>query len=253
MSEHVQSLARGLAVIKAFDAGNPRLTLSEVAKIADLTRAAARRFLLTLVDLGYVRTDGKYFWLTARVLELGFAFLSGTTLPEVARPHLDALSAEVGESCSVSILDGTDIVYIARSAVSRIMSVRIDVGTRFPAFATSMGQVLLAGLDGPALAGLLDAVTFDPITTQTTATPADLTGKLREVRKQGWAVVDQELEVGLRSVAVPIRDRSGEVIAAANVATHAGRTTLDAVRRTLLPRLQATCRGIESDLVMTTP
>jgi IclR family pca regulon transcriptional regulator len=143
---YVQSLQRGLAVIRAFDAGHPELTLSEVARLCGLTRAAARRFLLTLADLGYVRTDGRLFSLTPRVLELGYAFLSSLTLPEVAEPHLERLVAEVRESSSLSVLDGDDIVYVARVPTSRIMTVAINVGTRFPAYATSMGRVLLAAL-----------------------------------------------------------------------------------------------------------
>ncbi|GAB3905981.1 hypothetical protein GCM10027612_76470 [Microbispora bryophytorum subsp. camponoti] len=144
--EHVQSLARGLAVIRAFDAASPELTLSEVARKTGLTRAAARRFLLTLAGLGYVRTDGRLFSLSPRVLELGYAYLSSLSLPEVALPHLERLAAEVHESASVSVLDDTDIVYVARVPTARIMRVTIAIGTRFPAYCTSMGRVLLAGL-----------------------------------------------------------------------------------------------------------
>lgn len=248
---HVRSLARGLAVLRAFGAGATELSLSDVARSAGLTRAAARRSLLTLVDLGYARTDGKLFSLTPRVLELGYSYLSGLPLAEVAQPHLEALSAEIGESCSVSLLDGPDIVYIARSAVSRIMTVRISVGTRFPAFATSMGQVLLADLSEPALADYLRTAALDPLTTRTAASADALRSKLDGVRRAGWSMVDQELEVGLRSVAAPVRDRSGTTVAAANVSTHAGRTTLDAVRRRLLPPLMAACGRIEADLATT--
>ncbi|HLU32391.1 MAG TPA: helix-turn-helix domain-containing protein, partial [Natronosporangium sp.] len=144
--DFVQSLERGLAVIRAFDADHRSLTLSEVAAATGVTRAAARRFLLTLAELGYVRNHGRYFSLTARVLELGYAYLSSLSLPEVAEPHLEALVAQVDESSSLSVLDGTDIVYVARVPVRRIMTVAISVGTRFPAYATSMGRVLLAGL-----------------------------------------------------------------------------------------------------------
>src|SRR5688500_8804191 len=144
--DFVQSLERGLAVIRAFDASHSELTLSEVAASTGVTRAAARRFLLTLAVLGYVRSDGRLFSLTPRVLELGYAYLSSFSLPDVAEPHLEALVAEVNESSSVSVLDGDDVVYIARVPTSRIMTVAISVGTRFPAYATSMGRVLLAGL-----------------------------------------------------------------------------------------------------------
>src|SRR6478735_124346 len=147
----VQSLERGLAVIRAFDEQHPELTLSDVARSTGLTRAAARRFLLTLCDLGYVRSDGRWFSLTPRVLELGYAFLTSLSLTDVAEPHMERLVAEVHESSSVSVLDGADIVYVARVPTSRIMTVSINVGTRFPAYATSMGRVLLAGLSEATL------------------------------------------------------------------------------------------------------
>ena len=163
--EHfVQSLERGLAVIRAFGADDPELTLSDVARRTGLTRAAARRFLLTLCDLGYVRTDGKQFALTPRVLDLGYAFLSSLTLPEVAEPHLERLAAELRESSSVSVLDGDEIVYVGRVPTSRIMRVAINVGTRFPAYATSMGRVLLAGLGDDARAAYLARADIRPLT-----------------------------------------------------------------------------------------
>lgn len=245
---HVQSLARGLAVIRAFDSAHPSRTLTEVAQATELTRATARRFLLTLVDLGYVGTDGSRYWLTPRVLELGYAYLSSLTLPELAQPHLERLSAEVRESSSVSVLDGDDVVYIARVATSRIMAVSITVGTRFPAYATSMGRVLLAGLDDDAVAARLAQATPEPLTPKTLTDPQALRAEIARVRGQGWALVDQELEMGLRSVAAPICDRAGRVVAAVNLSTHAGRTTLDAMRKDLLPSLLATARAIGEDL-----
>ncbi|GAA1954913.1 IclR family transcriptional regulator [Amycolatopsis minnesotensis] len=249
-AHHVQSLERGLAVIRAFDAEAPHLTLSDVARSTGLTRAAARRFLLTLVDLGYVRTDGKYFSLTARVLELGYSFLSSMTLPEVAQPHLERLSSEVGESSSMSVLDGTEIVYVARVAVSRIMTVTINVGTRFPAYATSMGHVLLAGLDDAEFDAYLDAAKFDRLTSHTLTSPPALRAELAKVREQGWAIVDQELEEGLRSVAAPIRDRGGPVVAAVNVSTHASRTSPEVAREQMVPPLLAAAQRIEADLAL---
>ncbi|WP_024875802.1 IclR family transcriptional regulator domain-containing protein [Saccharomonospora piscinae] len=249
-AHHVQSLERGLAVIKAFGSGAARLTLSDVAKSTGLTRAAARRFLLTLADLGYVRSDGRYFTLTARVLELGYAYLSSLSLSEVVQPHLERLSAEVHESCSVSVLDGTDIVYVARVAVSRIMTVSINVGTRFPAHATSMGHILLAGLDEPALEAYLRDAEFERLTSHTLTAPEALRTELAAVRGQGWALVDQELEEGLRSVAAPIRDPHGTVVAAVNISTQAHRTGHDAVRTSLLPSLLATAERIEADLAV---
>lgn len=246
--EHVQSLARGLTVIRAFDAASPELTLSEVARKTGLTRAAARRFLLTLAELGYVRTDGRLFSLSPRVLELGYAYLSSLSLPEVALPHLERLVAEVHESASVSVLDDTDIVYVARVPTARIMRVTIAIGTRFPAYCTSMGRVLLAGLPPDRLDDYLARAELRPLTPHTAASPAALRAALDEVRAQGWAMVDQELEEGLRSIAAPIRDRTGRVTAAVNISSHASRTTLEAARRDLLPPLLATAARIEADL-----
>jgi IclR family pca regulon transcriptional regulator len=246
----VQSLERGLAVIKAFHAGAPELTLSDVARSTGLTRAAARRFLLTLVDLGYVRFDGKYFSLTPRVLELGYSFLSSVSLPEVAQPHLEKLSAEVRESSSVSVLDGTHITYVARVAVSRIMTVSINVGTRFPAYATSMGHVLLADLSPAELDAYLILAPLEKLTSHTMTEPGVLRAELETVHRQGWAMVDQELEEGLRSVAVPVRNRQGKVVAAVNLSTHASRTTTASVREDLLPPLLSTAKSIEADLAL---
>ena len=249
--EHVQSLARGLAVIRAFDADNPTLTLSEVARRTDLTRAAARRFLLTLVDLGYVRAHDRGFTLTPRVLELGYAYLSGLTLPQVAEPHLERLVATVGESSSVAVLDGSDIVYVARVAASRIMRVSITVGTRFPAFATSMGRVLLADVEAGDLDAHLPADGMEALTPRTITERDTLAAELARVQAQGWAVVDEELEAGLRAVAVPIRDAAGATVAAANISAHASRRPLRALQDELLPELLQTARAIEEDLHVT--
>ncbi|MBW4716834.1 IclR family transcriptional regulator [Saccharothrix obliqua] len=247
-AHYVQSLERGLAVIRAFGADSPALTLTDVAKRTGLTRAGARRFLLTLADLGYVRTDGKRFSLTARVLELGYAYLSGIPLADVAQPHLERLSGRVHESTSVSVLDGGDVVYVARFAVSRIMAVSITVGTRFPAYATSMGHVLLAGLAEGELTAYLERVRLEPLTSHTITSPDALRAELAEVRARGWALVDQELEEGLRSVAAPVHDRAGRVIAAVNVSTHASRTSVERIRQETVPLLLDACRGIEQDL-----
>jgi IclR family transcriptional regulator, pca regulon regulatory protein len=246
-ADFVQSLQRGLAVIRAFDADHPELTLSEVAASTGVTRAAARRFLLTLAELGYVRNDGRYFSLTAKVLELGYAYLSSLSLPEVAEHHLEALVAEVHESSSMSVLDGADIVYVARVPVSRIMTVAISVGTRFPAYATSMGRVLLAGLPDGELAAHLPAPGLAPLTSRTVDSVDTLRAELARVRTQGWALVNQELEEGLRAIAAPVRNPSGQVVAAVNVSAHASRT-LESMRRELLPTLLATTARIEADL-----
>src|SRR4051794_25420376 len=190
-SHFVQSLERGLAVIRAFDADHPELTLSDVHRATGLTRAAARRFLLTLTDLGYVRTDGRRFALSARVLELGYAYLSALTLPEVAEPHLERLAAEVRESSSVSVLHGDDVVYVARVPTSRIMRVALNGGTRFSAHAPSMGRVQLAALPAAELDAYLERADLHPLTAHTLSDPAALRAELERVRAQGWALVDQ--------------------------------------------------------------
>jgi IclR family pca regulon transcriptional regulator len=246
--DFVQSLERGLSVIRAFDHEHSELTLSEVAAVTGVTRAVARRFLLTLESLGYVRSDGRFFSLTAKVLELGYAYLSSLSLPEVAEPHLEDLVSEVKESSSVSVLDGHDVVYVARVPVSRIMTVSISVGTRFPAYATSMGRVLLAGMSEEELTAYLAAVRMEPLTARTVSSVAALRGEVARARTQGWALVNQELEEGLRALAVPIRDRSGTVVAALNVSAHASRTSLEAMRRDLLPPLLKAAARVEADL-----
>jgi IclR family transcriptional regulator, pca regulon regulatory protein len=249
--DFVQSLERGLAVIRAFDARHPELTLSEVAAATEMTRAAARRFLLTLAGLGYVRSDGRLFSLTPRVLDLGYAYLSSLSLPEVAEPHLEALVAEVNESSSVSVLDHGDVVYVARVPTSRIMTVAISVGTRFPAYATSMGRVLLAGLSDADLSEYLASVRLERLTSRTVTTVESLRSELARVRSLGWALVNQELEEGLRAVAAPIRDRSGHVVAAVNVSAHASRTSMETMKRELLPPLLNAAKRIEADLQAT--
>ncbi|GAA4972975.1 IclR family transcriptional regulator domain-containing protein [Actinoplanes utahensis] len=249
---YVQSLERGLAVIRAFDAHHSQLTLSDVARACGLTRAAARRFLLTLTDLGYVRTDGRLFSLAPRVLELGYSYLSSLSLPEVAEPHLERLVAAVRESSSMSVLDGDDIVYVARVPTTRIMRVAINVGTRFPAYPTSMGRVLLAGLPEADLAGYLGRAALEPLTDRTLRTADALRAELDQVRVQGHAVVDQELEEGLRAIAAPIRDRTGRVTAAVNISVHAARATVADMRDRLLPPLLAATAAIEADLRIAT-
>jgi IclR family transcriptional regulator, pca regulon regulatory protein len=245
----VQSLERGLAVIRALSNPGPGLTLSDVARETSLTRAAARRFLLTLEDLGYARAVDRRFSLTPRVLELGFSFLSSLTLPEIAQPHLRELVQRVHESSSVSVLDGNDIVYVAREPTQRIMTVAISVGTRFPAYATSMGRVLLAGCSEEDLDTYLARADLRKLTSETLTDEDALRAEIALVRRQGWALVDQELEGGLRSVAAPIRDPRRSVIAAINVSTHASRTTLEQIRTATLPLLLGTASRIERDLV----
>lgn len=246
--EFVQSLERGLAVIRAFDSEHRSLTLSDVARETSLSRASARRFLHTLVELGYVATDGREFSLRPAVLDLGYAYLSGLTLPEIATVHLQVLSEQVGESSSVAVLDGADIVYVARVATSRIMSAAIRVGTRFPAYATSMGRAVLAHADPAVLDAYLGATALEPLTPRTITAPKDLRAELARVREQGWALVDQELEDGLRSVAAPLRDGTGRVVAAVNVSAPVRRGEIAEILEHLLPPLLKAAAAIEADV-----
>ena len=247
-SDFVQSLDRGLAVIRAFGPDRERLSLSEVARATGLTRAATRRFLLTLVKLGYVRNDGREFSLRPRVLELGYAYLSGLAMPEIAAPHLEELVARVRESSSISVLDGQHIVYVARVPTKRIMTVAISVGTRFPAYATSMGRVMLAGLTDEELDRHLAEADLEAFTGRTVTDPQRLREIVREVGRLGYSIVDQELEEGLRAIAAPIHGSGGAVTAAINLAAHASRVSMAAMRSELLPALLETARRIEEDL-----
>ncbi|GAA5228365.1 IclR family transcriptional regulator domain-containing protein [Paeniglutamicibacter antarcticus] len=220
-STSVKSLARGLEVICAFDAEHPSMTLSEVAKRVDLSRATARRFLLTLQELGYVRGDGKFFELTSKVLQLGYSYLSSATLPQLMEPVLEELSSAVRESASASVLEGREILYIARVHTRSIMRVGISVGTRFPATNTSMGRVLLA-YQAPGVLDTLLAGGIPEPTGEGIATVAQLRQELERVRARGYSIVDQELEIGLRSVAVPVFRPDGSVAAAMNVSMSVG-------------------------------
>lgn len=232
--QFVQSLARGLEVLRAFDAEHPRMTLSEIAGRTGLNRATARRFLLTLVELGYVVNDGREFRLTPTVLQLGYSYLSGLSLPELAEPHLEKLSHELQESTSLSVLDGDAIVYVARVPTRRIMHAAITIGTRFPAEITSMGRVLLA---------------FGPEQNW----PVARRPVLVQVREQGWAIVDQELEAGLRSVAAPVHDAAGSVVAAINVSTTTATASLERIRDEFLPAVLATAAAIDMTISLTRP
>jgi IclR family pca regulon transcriptional regulator len=246
-STYVQSLARGLGVIRAFGAERPRLSLSDVARATDLTRASARRFLLTLESEGYVRSRDGLFELTPRVLELGFSYLSAQSLPEVAQPHLEALSHAVGESSSASILDGYDIVYIARVPTRRIMSVGITIGTRFPAYVTSMGRVLLAALTDAQRETFLEGFRGEAFTARTVVDPAALGAELARVREQGWSLVDGELESGLRALAVPVT-RGTTTVAAINVSMPATDEDAGIQAQRLLPAMQDAAAAISTDL-----
>ena len=247
-TDFVQSLDRGLAVIRCFSSEHPSLTLSEVAERTGLTRAAARRFLLTLQELGYVGSSGRQFSLRPRVLALGYAYLSSFSVAQIAQPHLEDLAEELHESCSVSVLDGDDLVYVARASANRIMTIALTVGTRLPPYPTSMGRVLLAHLPAGELDAYLSRAELRKLTERTVVDPADLRAILATVRSQGWAAVDQELEAGVRSIAVPIEDSSGKVVAAINASAHAARVPMRTLEKEFLPRLLGSARQIDSEL-----
>ncbi len=246
--DYVQSLDRGLAVMRALSMPGRGQTLADVSRNTGLPRAAVRRFLLTLEELGYVRSEDRRFSLTPRVLELGHAYLSALTLPEIAQPHLRTLVGRVDESCSMSVLDGTDIVYVAREPTRRIMTVAISIGTRFPAYATSMGRAMLSQLPEPRLRTMLARSPLLARTSRTITDLEELVSEIARVRDRGWALVDQELEDGLRSIAAPVRDQHGQAVAAVNVSTHTSRTTLEKLRGQMLAELLEAVAAIEADV-----
>lgn len=249
--EFVESLARGLTVLTAFGEGRETLPLTAVAEATGLARATARRALITLEHLGCVAVDGRAFRLTPRVLSLGFPPLSRTTLTRIAQPHLAELAARVRESTSLAVLVGDEVQYTGRVETSRIMNVHITIGTRFPAYATSMGRVLLAGLAPEERAELLARTEPTALTPYTVTGRAELAALLEEVGRQGYALVDEELEVGLRSIALPVRDRAGRVVAAVNVALHSARRSREECVADVLPELARAIDGIEADLHVT--
>ncbi|MGW6455248.1 IclR family transcriptional regulator domain-containing protein [Streptomyces sp. NPDC055078] len=247
-AEFVESLARGLTVLTAFGDGRAELTLAAVAEATGLARATARRALITLEHLGHVETRNRHFRLTPRVLALGYPPLSRTTLSDIAAPHLTALVQQVNDSASLAVLDGDAIQYTARVATGRIMSVDIRTGTRLPAHATSMGRVLLAGLPTKERTARLERTVLRALTPRTITALPELTTLLTHIAHNGYALVDGELEEGLRSLAVPVHDRDGRVVAAVNVAMHHTRRTTEQCLTEVLPELRATAHRIEADL-----
>ncbi len=240
----VQSFARGLQVIRAFDGRAPALTLTEVADAAGLTRAGARRILLTLEHLGYLKRDGRAFSLTARILSLGFPYLTSLPFWNFAEPVMEGLVRQVHESCSAAVLDGTEIVYVLRVPTQKIMAINLSIGSRLPAYCSSMGRVLLAGLDPHASTAVLRASTLRARTPHTETRLTRLKAIVDDVRRQGWSLVDQELEEGLISMAVPIVDAGGRTIAAMNISGQANRTPAREMQRRFLGPLEHAARKI---------
>jgi len=241
---YVQSFARGLEVIRSFSTSAPRQTLTDVATRTGLTRAGARRILLTLQTLGYVQSDGKLFALTPRILDLGFAYLSSMPIWNIAEPVMEALVEQVKESCSAGVLEGTDIVYVLRVSTRKIMRNSLGVGSRLPAYCTSIGRMLLAGLPDDEVLALLRASPIEARTRHTVTAVDALLAKVQQVRRQGWCLVNQELEEGLVSMAAPIVDRSGATIAALNISGQANRTPARQMQEAMLPALREAAREV---------
>lgn len=246
--EYVSSFARGLEVIRAFTRSKPSMTLSEVADRTDMHRAAARRFLLTLVREGYVDTDGKNFRLSPKILELGYSALSSMDIWDLAQPVLNDLSEKLEESCFAAVFDGTDAVYVARASSRRVINVGIELGNRVPAYAVSTGRVLLAGLSDAELDRYIAGVKLEKFTDNTVTSKVKLRSMIDEVRRQGCSIVDQEMEVGLRSISVPVRDRSGRVTAAINVCCPSMRVSPEDMRTRILNELLAAAQRISLGL-----
>ncbi len=236
--DFITSLARGLKVIQSFDKEHRKISLSQVAARAELNRATARRFLFTLKALGYVNSDGKLFWLSPKVLELGYSYLISQPITDIVQSFVDQVSSQVGESCSVSILDGTEVVYISRRMTKHIMSISLNVGTRLPAVATSMGRVLLADKSIEELNVILEKVQFQKFTKHTLTDEQALKDELLKVRDQGYAIVSEELELGLRSIAVPIYNKYDQIVASINVGTQVARISEQELTKRILPCLQ---------------
>ena len=245
--DFVEALARGLDVLACFGADRPAMTLSEVAVAADLARPTARRLLLTLAELGYVRVSDNTFTLTPKVLNLGMAYISSLGLWDIARPHLEALVAQTGESSSMAQLDGSDIVYVARVAVPKLIALRVEIGTRFPAVQTSQGKVLLAALSPDELGATLAQPSRAGLPPYIGRSEERLQDELTEVRARGWALADEELAPGVRSVAVPVRDGAGAVRAAMNVTVHAAETSTERLLREHLPLLLRTAGDVSAE------
>lgn len=245
--DFVEALARGLDVLTAFDGRHGAMSLTEVAAATGLARPTARRLLLTLQELGYVRGAEGRFELTPRVLGLGMSYVSALGLWEVARPHLEALVRRTGESSSMAQLDGSDIVYVARVSVPKIIALRVEIGTRFPAAQTSQGKVLLAALPPEVATRVLAEPSRAGLATYIGRNEAQLLEELTAVRARGWALADEELAPGVRSVAVPVRDGHGSVRAAMNVTVHAAETSTETLLEEHLPRLLRTAGDVSAD------
>lgn len=246
--DFVGALQKGIAVIESFEAAHPRLTLSEVARKTGLTRAAARRYLLTLAKLEYAETDGKHYWLTPRVMRLGYAYLATASLPKLAQPILEEIGEKTLDVASIAVLDGSDILFLARSANRRIVSVSTTVGTRIPAYCAAMGRVLLADRTDAEIEAFVKSIRPKKLTPRTRVGQRELIEEIARAREQGYAVNDEELELGLRTIAVPVSDSRGKVVLAMSVSLQAGRQSLAQSMRQILPVLREGARRLSAML-----
>ncbi|CAG7606162.1 IclR family transcriptional regulator C-terminal domain-containing protein [Leucobacter soli] len=248
--EFVQSLARGLAVIRAFSNERSMLTLADVARIAGLSRASARRSLLTLESLGYIGSRENRFYLRPRVLDLGYAFLSSSSVVDITQDHLRRLSARIGESCSACEYDDGDVVYVARAAADSVMPIRLGIGRRLPAFCTSTGLVLLSAFSDEALDEFFEKYPREKISPATVTDEAKIRERLHEVRERGWSLNNQEVDLGGRSVAAPIVGPSGEYLSAVNITVSTSRVSVEQLVDEYLPQLLETTKQISSEVAL---
>lgn len=246
--DFIQALGKGLSVIQAFSTERKSMTLSQVAAVTGISKPSARRVILTLQALGYMSNTDGAFRLLPKVLDLGYAYISSFELPEIAQPHLDALNEQLGEVCSLGVLDGGDVIYLARSQSKRVMSTTIRIGSRIDPAATAVGRMLLAHLPEAELTSFLDTHTFQTYTEHTVTDPDALRARLAVIRDRGWELADQEKELGVRTIAAPITDTNGETVAAINIATNYMRVPMDRLRGEFLTALLGTAEHIRNDL-----
>ena len=246
--DSVQSLARGLHVLTAFNRGKSRMTLSEIAILSDLSRGTTRRLLLTLIDIGYVGLDGKYFYLRPQLLELGYSYLSTLSFNDIVQKHLNLIAEELHESASASVLVFPDVVYVARASTNRLMTIGLSVGSKLPALYTSMGRVMLAQLPDSELDSYLADVTLNPPTERGIKSMGEIRKELAKVRRDGYCILDQELETGLRSIGVAIGSHVNDTYAAINVSVPASRLSIEELKEKICPLLQSTAAEINKEL-----
>ena len=247
--EFLEALARGLRIVQVFNSDRRQLTLSDIARLVHLPRASARRTLHTLVRLGFAETDGRLFRLTPRILTLASAYLASNSISDILQPAVERLAAEVGEACSAAILDGDDVIMIAHAAPNRVLNLAAQIGFRLPAIASSLGRVLLAALDERQLESRLAQIALQKLTPMTIVDRAQLRLTIRRVREDGYSLVDQEVELGFRSISVPLRRLDGNVIASLNIGAHSRRCTLDTMRSVFLPKLQALAAELQNQMI----